>query len=466
MRGKILTFIVFLGIFLAIFVKINLFLDPDFGWHLQTGNLILSSGIPRTDPFSYTMPNFPYVDHAWLTDVFIAKLFPVIGIGGLALMVSAVIIGAVLITRGNLVINILALCILFSFSSVRPQVISWLFFAFLIYLIFNPNQFKKWRLIVPGIFFIWANLHGGFTAGLILLAFFDFPIFLVSLLATLLNPYVFGLWREIWSTLTDVSLHSTIGEWQPIYFFLHPAFIFLFLLCTATIIRYWKKFTPSQLLIFTFFSVAIFTAVRNITIWVFVAGAVASQGIQFLTKEIIDKESKKRLDLAIKFVLTLSVIFFIFSALFTFSDKSLLVDGRFYPKQAVSYLKINLPEKNIFSPYGWGGYLIWKLPEKKVFVDGRMPSWRQDNYSAFEEYNKILSGKIDYKPIFSKYNINTVLWSAPSEQTSLFDPIQLKVNKIFNIKPPEPDLLVRLKTDGWQKIYQDQTAVIYQKPGA
>src|SRR3989337_506611 len=42
-------------------------LDPDFGWHVTMGRLISENGIPKTDPFSYTMTSFPFVDHEWKT---------------------------------------------------------------------------------------------------------------------------------------------------------------------------------------------------------------------------------------------------------------------------------------------------------------------------------------------------------------------------------------------------------------
>src|SRR4051794_140107 len=60
------------------------YLDPDFGWHLRTGQYILSHGIPKTDPFSYTMPNFPFVDHAWLTDIALFVLNMQVGSAALA----------------------------------------------------------------------------------------------------------------------------------------------------------------------------------------------------------------------------------------------------------------------------------------------------------------------------------------------------------------------------------------------
>ena len=65
-----------------------------------------------------------------------------------------------------------------------------------------------------------------------------------------------------------------------------------------------------------------------------------------------------------------------------------------------------------FSEYGWGGYLIWKMPEKKVFVDGRMPSWRWDPADktqsswAFKDYRKIME-KADFEDFFNAFAVTS-----------------------------------------------------------
>ena len=42
-------------------------LDPDFGWILRMGKIILERGIPEKDPFSYTMSSYPFIAHQWLS---------------------------------------------------------------------------------------------------------------------------------------------------------------------------------------------------------------------------------------------------------------------------------------------------------------------------------------------------------------------------------------------------------------
>ena len=47
--------------------------DPDLFWHLKTGELIWTGGIPRADPFSWTLPGADWVAHEWLWQ---AALYP------------------------------------------------------------------------------------------------------------------------------------------------------------------------------------------------------------------------------------------------------------------------------------------------------------------------------------------------------------------------------------------------------
>lgn len=57
--------------------------DPDFGWHLMTGRDILAHGIPQHDIFTYTAPDFQWINVEWLNDVLFAKLYDA---GGYALL--------------------------------------------------------------------------------------------------------------------------------------------------------------------------------------------------------------------------------------------------------------------------------------------------------------------------------------------------------------------------------------------
>lgn len=68
--------VIFLAIFSYFCFFVLLTLDPDFGWHLQIGNLILRNHqIPRYDELSYSMAGHPWVDHEWLINILLAGAY-------------------------------------------------------------------------------------------------------------------------------------------------------------------------------------------------------------------------------------------------------------------------------------------------------------------------------------------------------------------------------------------------------
>ena len=65
--------------------------DPDFWWHLRTGQLILDRGsLLGTDPFTYTASDHHWVMHEWLTEVLFALLYRAGGLGLIVLVLCAV----------------------------------------------------------------------------------------------------------------------------------------------------------------------------------------------------------------------------------------------------------------------------------------------------------------------------------------------------------------------------------------
>lgn len=151
-----------------------------------------------------------------------------------------------------------------------------------------------------------------------------------------------------------------------------------------------------------------------------------------------------------------------------------LGEQRFYPQAAVRYLRAHLLAGQIISEYGWGGYLDWKLPEKRVFIDGRMDVWEWQGHLAdrseniFREYLQIVSGEEGVAPVFGKYGVDTVLWSAPGasprpELGSKFGVLGTLFEKWFSGRPQET-FLDRIAELGWKEVYRDDVAVIYEKP--
>jgi hypothetical protein len=240
------------------------------------------------------------------------------------------------------------------------------------------------------------------------------------------------------------------------------------------VVRNRKKIRLELIGLYVFFLLQGLTSSRHIPLWTIVTLPILSEALLLLYLEVKTiKFGEERFLKLFKFITIGVILMFVSQSVYSSFAKSYVSEDTFYPKKAVSYLMDNLPENQIFSDYGWGGYLIWKLPQKKVFIDGRMPSWRWDykgdNESSYamEDYLNILSGEVGYKDIFQKYQITVVLMPVQRQETpisKLDKKFKKLLGKIFkNKKNVDFNLIQELEKDGWIKVYSDDTAVIYEK---
>jgi len=497
--NKWLTGIMLIVCFSLFLYRAFVSLDPDFGWHLRMGEIIIHSGIPKTDPFSYTMPNYPFVDHEWLTNFFIASIYPYIGKIGLAIIFSLFPLVALLITVKSFwrepyrSLFLLSTTIFSLFSGIRVQVITWFFFALLLLIINNQIYWRRFRWFLPVLFLLWVNFHGGFAVGIVTLgivmvvdlyerksSYFLNPksyifILLLCLLATFLNPYGYRIWWEIWMQFSDTSLHWTVSEWIPTLANPMEISIWFFLFFSLTfVLIYRKKFIGKEIILYICFFIFGQTSVRNVPLWILVALPVLIKGFDFF----IDKAKKYRFGEQRARVLLKGFTIFVLLVVTVQTwrlYRNNLSESSFYPKNAVQFLHNHLPSGNIFSSYDWGGYLIWKLPKKKVFIDGRMPSWRwkapsvKESDYAFRDYQNIGSGKLPWKTVINKYHITMVFLPVSIEKKErkksywlrfLENPDIVFYGKKENNTISIPEALKEL---GFIKIYGDTIAVIYAK---
>ena len=504
-----------MGCFALLFTKSYITLDPDIGYRLVTGQKILSGNIPKVDPYSYTMPSFPYVEHAMTIAATWAFLYPYIGKAGLALLSATFALLALLVASSRVAqkspaklykkINspfgknlwhfgrftfLLAFAVMLPFTGVRAQVVSWLLLSGFLYILLTPRVWQKFKLITPLIFVFWANTHGSWAAALAMFAlvttarsisvkkilFTDFTILAVSALATLVNPYGAGVWREVWLSVSDSSIRWRIIEWMPPFLSADLGFVAFLTISVFFVWKYRRKFNLENLALYFLVLLQALLTRRHIPLWVLVALPMTTEAIGFLYQDIKSiKFGAKRFDSLYKYTWIFALTILIVRSGFAINGSLYLREGKFYPVGAVNYLQENPPDGEIFSLYGWGGYLIWRMPEQKVFIDGRMPSWRwndaPDNETghAFDDYMDLFKGDIDLVQTFDKYNVDTVLVSPRNEggggDNSLaklqekFDNFLTKFGKEKN----NFNFYDELSQNGWEKVYKDDNSAIYRK---
>ncbi|MBI4999211.1 hypothetical protein HZB97_00385 [Candidatus Gottesmanbacteria bacterium] len=260
----------------------------------------------------------------------------------------------------------------------------------------------------------------------------------------------FGLsiYQEAWQHFAQVNLNQLIAEWVPPVPFLwwlillSGLVLFLILLFTAEFSNLILAFLP---LLFGFLALK---ARRHLPfyflVWFYLFFYLPN------LKKILNswlKNESFRNDLAL-----LTIVFLLVFGFFRLSKtlatnlswQNYCQNSRLsYPCGAIQFLR-RQPPANIFNRYEWGGFLIWQLPEYKVFVDGRMPAWNHPSgRSPYTIYLETLQTQPGWQETLKEYKIDWILISPGT-----FMDLLLK---------PNPE-----KFD-WQEVYRDKAAVIFKK---
>lgn len=468
---------------LTFLICLKLPVDPDMGWHLRDGQLILANkGIPDTDPFSYTMPDFPVIFHEWLTDIIMWLIYSRLGLLALSIIFAAITFLAFLLVARSIPAKfeyqILA-ALLGAIASIpiigaRPQMITLLGLAMIIFIFYRFKNNPQSRLIywLPLIFLYWVNLHGGFVIGLFILGLFlglellrhwlsrfikKFSITIMawrdwlklailtigSAIITLVNPYGYKIYEEIYRTFFNCTYaRQNIMEWLPLKFFQFNAaqFIIYLILFVILLVVAWRKIDFSYLIITIIFAGLAFTSWRNVPLFILVSIPVWVYFVKNLTGQTLVKYMRS------KWIMIILIIFLLFLGYQKYYElvphtKSVveLAKKAHYPIELTQWLLDNPQEGNVFNEYNWGGFLIWQLPEQKLFIDGRMPCWEQDDVEIFRFHQRALMQEEGWMKAFDQFDIK---WAIVGKNNLL---------------------AAVLISQGWQEIYVDDLARILRK---
>lgn len=455
--------------------------DPDFWWHLKTGEYIVNTKtIPKTDFFSFTNAGKEWVAHEWLSEAIFYVIYSWAGFAGLILIFAALGTIAFWIvfrrSSAHALINggavILGVWTVLSTIGVRPRVFTMLLAS--IYLSALGRYLREggkapWWLVPIMIF--WVNLHGGFVLGFVLIGmalagvlFNDWvagkpllasrtqlrALMLIlggSLLAALLNPTgarIFSFPFEIFfSPVQQREVNDWLSPnfhdltWQPL--------VILILATVAAIALSPKKPRPSDVLLFLVTLYATLKSRRHVAIFALIAVPLLSDGLQSwlastpLTEYFRGLEASTRTRRDTLFLLLLLLPLIVFAP----KLRSVVFDPPSQeqvkvPIKAVEHMKARGINGNTFTdPNIWGGYLIWEIPSSPVYIDGRIDMYGDEFVS---EYIDIGRGLIDWRVPFDRHRVQIVLVEPNA-----------RLAREFRAAPD------------WQNIYEDNFSVAFAR---
>ncbi len=455
-------FIIYLFSFL--FTTSNDF-SQDLGRHIKLGEIIVQTkSVPKINLFSFTNPNFSFINHHWFSEVIFFLSQKWMGLTSL-IVLKTVVVGLSLViaasTSGSLwgvAVGFLLSPLILERADIRPEIFGFLFFSLLLFQLKRLKKGKHISPFVPVIFLLWVNMHISFVFGLFLLGIiflvadkgkWNTVITLLSFLCLFINPNGVG------GVLAPFTIFNNYGysivENQNIFFlqsrtsdiFIKGFFLSLPFVLGALYFLCRKKDYAGSLLLCVFTSLTFFQ-VRHfpffiITALVFIPDALKSLKIHFgLTTKAL---------LCYSFIILLfcGIVFFGTNMFFETFDinKAFGTDFTLSNKKIFFYLKQNPPKGNIFNNFDIGSYLIYGLyPDMKVFVDGRPEaypaSFFQNIYIPIEEDEKM------QERYFKQYDIHTVIVSH-TDQT-----------------PWGQTFLARIARDKrWKMTYVDSTFVFF-----
>lgn len=171
---------------LSILIHTNTSLDQDLGRHIKNGEIIWQTKIvPKTNLFSFTYPNFPFVNHHWGSEVVFYLLYKHFGILSITYFKIIMIFLAVLtifytsLKISNLPISIISLTIflplLSSRTDERPEIFGLLFFSLFLAIFIKyrqENYTGRAIWLLPFVQLLWTNTHITFIYGFLLIFLF------------------------------------------------------------------------------------------------------------------------------------------------------------------------------------------------------------------------------------------------------------------------------------------------------
>ena len=488
---------IFLVIFLSLFVfqKINL-TTADLGRHLENGKLFLNAGnlgisrdaLLHTNFFSYTSPDFPFVNHHWGSGILFYLIFLLFGFSGLSLLYGGCIILATILLYYifcnksyetplfvSFPIMLFLIPLIGERTEVRPEGLSYLFISIIIitllYLYNTDKIHKKWLYLLPLVSLIFVNTHIYFIFAPFIIGMFLFENLVrkdfikvknlaitlgLSTLALCLNPY--GLTGIIYPFTMFRNYGYLIVENQSIQFLINygiknPNFlwwtlatILIFIASIFVLIKDRNKFPIALCGISFAFAILSFLGIRHLTLY---GISLIPLFLHYAYILYTKPTEEKKLEIHITSSIILSA--FMFIIIFINFSNRLPWDSNWgiglLPEvnNSAEFFKTQNIKGPIFSNYDIGGYLIFHLyPEEKVFVDNRPEAYEAGFLQ--NEYIPMQNDTSVWEKEMHKWNFNVIYFDR-NDMTSW----------------AQKFLVTRISDPLWAPLYVDSYTIIFLK---
>ena len=471
-------------------------IDFDLGLHLTIGQLIWQThSIPTTNLFSYTFPDFSWGNDFWLSKIIFYLWSLLFGLKGLIILTAIICTVsfalAILAFPNNYPLEnttlvaswsgLIAILIMLDRTMVRPEIFSFLCWSWYLFVLFGNRKRLLWTL--PIIQLVWINTHIYFFLGPVIYFIYCLSkyystknydvkrvlkIGAIIVLVNIVNPYG---WREIlypisvWQNYAWPVLEN-LTPWQLLSNPVSHFTIFAFIIgALVSVTLFGINFYKNRKLNILDIGVLILSLglslkmVRNFPI--FALASIPINIRSFINSGFMVKH---------KLVYSFSVIIFAIASLILVTNNfypRLDMIGKFgleiphYPQEAIDFVKNSKLKGPIFNNYDIGSFLVWKLPEEKVFIDGRPEAYPQDFIENV--FTPMLVDPRKWKLYSDQYGVNFVFFRQTeySWQSQKFLKAMIN-NPDWPIVYVDPDIIIFVRNNEKNNTLIKQTEIIRQ----
>jgi hypothetical protein len=440
--------------------------DSSFMTHLRTGDLILRSGIPRHDTYSFTASGTKWIAQSWLAEVLYRVVFDIAGGVGLRLLggIIGALIGGLLFwlgwklsqdrVRAGLLAALVFVVIL-KVWSIRPLIFGVLAMLFLVVIVELPHVRLARRplIAIPILMWCWTNTHGTFVIGFAYLGLHLIGRALdgkpprhgtrelqllyatvVSGVLALVNPYGLDLVLFPVRLMTRGSqVLADVDEWQRPHITELGGFFFALLVITTVVVLVRKRVRAGDWLVAVAFIALGAYAIRNVGLAAIVLLPILAR---LLRRDVPVPDPRLPIH---RIALSAVIAALAFAALFVWATPSW--DTARYPVGALRALREEqLNGRRLFTDDGWGGYVILARPDQKVFFDDRYDMYPVAVNVAYERISHAHSGWVE---ALDRDSVDVVMWRPGTALSASLS-----------------------KRSEWTQVYADSIAVVFARRSA
>jgi len=456
--------------------------DGDLGRHIRVGETILAEGgLFYTDRFSHTMAGQPFVPYEWLSEVLFAAAHRLAGLPG-ALVLTGIVVAAayalvLLLLQRSGVDPLLAFATAIAAGVLgavhwlaRPHVFTLLGAVATLWLLERGG--RRALLAALGFFALWANLHGGFLYGLVLIGLYlagdaleirwghgrshwvgrlrQHALVLAGALAgTLVNPSGPGLLLHVTGYLGKDYLVDSTAEYQsPDFHALYGRIFLVVVLGVVTALALSSRRPTFPRLVTVLVSLAFaLMSIRNIPLFGLVALPLLALHIAGVTvasrTPLLNRvragfaEAARSTAFGAWSVAAAGLLVAAAATRWGPGERPLVqagFDPAVFPVEAVARARAAGLSGPVFNEFAWGGYLLYAWPEQPVFIDGQTDFYGVD---LTREYAAIRGAEPGWRERMAGREIRAVLL------------------------PPEAPLVRELTAAAdWRVVESDETATL------